>query len=259
MKQKALIEQTAYHGYAANGKPIPKRGSLLPQERINQTATAPVSPQRTQSRNAGVYDPYTHTRTRNRYKTPPDQVWYEEEEEKQPVYQTKTPRSAVVYRRPCTHVEPVTRTDDLPDERQRNAPHPMVYLGVSMLIIIVFIAGYIYIPPAYQKWQDDRTYGYPRTYQTDADVGHGGESHFIVINWHGTIEVIELPTDPRKNRSQLYIIVRFANKGGDLVPATVTFTNLGDGRPDMVVTVYNGQNPTMYLLYNDGTTFKPHL
>lgn len=136
----------------------------------------------------------------------------------------------------------------------------MVYLGISMLIVVVFIAGYIYIPPAWQRHADDVTYGYPRTFQTDANVGHGGTSHFIVLNLHGTIEVIEVPPNPTKNKPQLYLITQFGNTGADLLPATVSFIDLnGDGKPDMQVTVYNGTNPTIYILFNDGTTFKPHL
>ena len=204
-----------------------------------------------------MYDPYTRTRTRNPYIAPPSQEWYEEDDE--PLYQTRPPRSAVVYRRPYTHVEPVTRTEEL-EKQPRNAPHPMVYLGVSMLIAVVFIAGYIYIPPAWQRHVDDVTYGYPRTFQTDANVGHGGVSHFIVLNLHGTIEVIEDPPNPTKTKPQLYLITQFGNSGADLLPATVSFSDLNaDGKPDMQVTVYNGTNPTIYILFNDGTTFKPHL
>jgi len=129
-----------------------------------------------------------------------------------------------------------------------------------MLIAVVFIAGYIYIPPAWQRHVDDVTYGYPRTFQTDANVGHGGVSHFIILNLHGTIEVIEDPPNPTRNQPRLYLITQFGNTGADLLPATVSFIDLnGDGKPDMQVTVYNGTNPTIYILFNDGTTFKPHL
>src|SRR6266487_4661311 len=46
-------------------------------------------------------------------------------------------------------------------------------------------------------------YGYPRTYQTDAVVGHGDSlahpSHFIAINLDGHLEVIELSGgDPKR-------------------------------------------------------------
>ncbi len=172
-------------------------------------------------------------------------------------------RSTVVVRgRPYTQVETVRvrETGELPDQRQRRHLHPLVYVGVSLLFLSLFITAYTYVPQMWQHHLDDMTYGYPRTYQTDANVGHGGVSHFLVLNRNGTIEVVELPQDPSKNMPRLYLITSFANEGADLIPATVSFhdTN-GDGRLDMIVTVYNGANPTIYQLYNDGTQFKPHL
>jgi len=130
-----------------------------------------------------------------------------------------------------------------------------------MLIIVLFIIGYIVIPPMWQRHTIDATYGNPRTYQTDKDVGHGGVSHFIVLNNNGTIEVIEIPPDPSTMQPHLYIIVRFSNTGADLIPATVSFTALTtSGRLDMLVKVYETpDNPSMWILFNNGTEFKPHL
>src|SRR5258708_40266074 len=136
----------------------------------------------------------------------------------------------------------------------------MFYIGICLVILVLFLTAYTLIPPAFQKWQDDRTYGYPRTYQTDANVGHGGTEHFLALNNHGTIEVVEIPTDPTKNQPHLYIITHFAGQGADLIPATISFSDVNsDGKPDMVVTVYNGTNPTEYFLFNNGTTFVPKL
>jgi len=125
------------------------------------------------------------------------------------------------------------------------------------VILVVFLTAYTLIPPAFQKWSDDRTYGYPRTFQTDANVGHGGMSHFIAVNEHGTIEVLEIPNDPSKtNQPRMYIIVRLTNQGADLVPATLSFPDInGDGMPDMQVTVLDGSNPSVWVLFNNGTSF----
>ncbi len=178
-------------------------------------------------------------------------------------YDEPRTRSTVVVRgRPYTQVETVRvrEADERAASLQRRHLHPLVYVGVSMLFLSLFIAAYTFIPQLWQRHLDDLTYGYPRTYQTDANVGHGGVSHFLVLNTHGTIEVVELPPDPTKNTPRLYLITSFANEGADLIPATVSFHDLtGDGRQDMIVTVYNGANPTIYQLYNDGTQFKPHV
>ena len=102
---------------------------------------------------------------------------------------------------------------------------------MSLLFLALFITAWTYLPQLWQHHLDDMTYGYPRTYQTDANVGHGGISHFIVLNRHGTIEVVELPQDPGKNTPRLYLIASFANQGADLIPAAVSFYDLnGDGK-----------------------------
>ncbi len=177
-----MKQQTGYHAYDG----VPKRASLPPARRGQQKSNPPTS------RNSGAYDPHFTSRTTTPSKAPSSSEWYDEEDEEKPEYRTRSPRSAVVYRRPYTHIEPVTRPE--PEEfrrAQRRGLHPIVYLGLSMLIAAMFIAGYIYIPPAWQRHVDDVTYGYPRTYQTDANVGHGGISPILSSsNLHGTIEVM---------------------------------------------------------------------
>ena len=49
----------------------------------------------------------------------------------------------------------------------------------------------------WQNHQDDVAFGMPRTYQTDAVVGHNDSnsnpSHFIAINLRGSIYILEAP------------------------------------------------------------------
>ena len=143
----------------------------------------------------------------------------------------------------------------------RQGKHPLFYIGICLVIMVVFLTAYTLIPPAFQKWHDDSVYGYPRTYQTDANIGRGGMEHFIALNNHGTIEVLEIPNYPSPtNQPHLYIIVRLASPGADLVPATLSFPDVnGDGKPDMQVTVLDGSNPSVWVLFNNGTTFVPKL
>ncbi len=42
------------------------------------------------------------------------------------------------------------RTEALP----RSGNHPLFYIGLCLLIMVVFLMAYTYIPQAYQKWQD---------------------------------------------------------------------------------------------------------
>lgn len=248
-----MREQTAHHTYV-----IQKRASLPVPQYYQE---APPASRHRAGHHPGMHPEDAPYNTRTRYRPPLDDTKYATEDDEEYIYPHRMRSSVIVRRQPYTQVEPVTQTGEWEQQPQPyRGKHPVFYLGVSMLIVLVFIAGSILIPPAVQKWSDDRTYGYPRTFQTDANVGHGGLSHFIVVNRHGTIEMLELPADPTKTKPQLYIITSFKGDGADLIPATATFTDLnGDGKPDMQVTVFNGSIPTIWILYNDGQTFKPRL
>jgi hypothetical protein len=197
--------------------------------------------------------------TRNRYHAPTTDTSVEVDEECEEVYtRPPTPTSARRYDlAPYRHGRGERRTEEVP----RPGKHPMFYIGICLVIMTLFLTCFVLIPPALQKWSDDRTYGYPRTFQTDANVGHGGTEHFLALNNHGTIEVLEIPSSPSTtNQPRLYIIVRLSNQGADLVPATLSFPDInGDGKPDMQVTVLDGSNPSIWILFNNGTSFVPKL
>ncbi len=193
--------------------------------------------------------------TRSRYTAPAAHSYVEMDEEGQDVY--TRPQTRTSARRydlaPYRHGRGEQRTEELP----RQGKHPLFYIGICLVIMVVFLTAYTLIPPALQKWSDERTYGYPRTFQTDANVGHGGTEHFLALNNHGTIEVLEIPTNPSPtNQPRLYIIVRLSSQGADLIPATLFFPDVnGDGKPDLQVTVLDGANPSVWVLFNNGTIF----
>jgi hypothetical protein len=201
----------------------------------------------------------TYFASRSRYTAPAAHAYVDIDEEGGEVY-TRPPSRTSARRydlTPIRHGRGERRTDELP----RQGKHPMFYVGICLVIVVVFLTAYTLIPPALQKWSDDRAYGYPRTFQTDANVGHGGVEHFLALNNHGTIEVLEIPTNPSPlSQPRLYIIVRLSSLGADLVPATLSFPDVnGDGRPDIQVTVLDGSNPSVWILFNNGTTFVPKL
>ncbi len=225
------------------------RASLPPEER-----TASYHRVGTRSGMHPEDTPYSTT-TRTRYHAPTTDTYVEVDEEGEEV--SIRPPSRTSARR--YDLAPYAqRGDRRTEELPRPGKHPMFYIGICLVILVLFLMAYTFIPPAFQNWQDNRTYGYPRTFQTDANVGHGGTEHFIALNNHGTIEVLEIPNDPSKtNQPHLYIITHFEGQGADLIPATLSFTEVNGGTPTMIVTVYNGTNPTEYILFNNGTTFVP--
>lgn len=157
-------------------------------------------------------------------------------------------------RYPAGHPPPIA--PPLPQRRSRARP-AVVYWVVVLCCVTIGICLTVVIPPTWQRWSDDRTYGYPRTYQVNTMVGHGDPryptSHFIALNNNGLLEVIEIPGgDPMKYPPQLYRIAVLTGSGADLVPVTVAFNDInGDGKPDLMAS-YNG---TEVILFNNGTTF----
>jgi hypothetical protein len=204
-------------------QPPRRRASLPPEEQ-----TASWHHVGTRSGMHPEDTPYITT-TRNRSHAPTIQTHIEIDEEGEEVYTRQPTRTST--RR--YDLAPYSRRERQTEELPRQGKHPLFYVGICLVILVVFLTAYTSIPPALQKWSDDRVYGYPRTFQTDANVGHGGMEHFIALNNHGTIEVLEIPGYPSPtNQPRLYIIVRLSSQGAELVPATVSFPDVNsDGKP----------------------------
>lgn len=124
------------------------------------------------------------------------------------------------------------------------------YVGLCLLVMLV---GWILLSMALhgiQVLSDNLTYGTPRTFQCDADVGHGGVSHFTLENLHGHIVITEVQVD-NPAKAKIYLGPVLTGTDADLAPATITFTDVnGDGIPDMVLTVENTQH--VFLGTKDG-------
>lgn len=128
--------------------------------------------------------------------------------------------------------------------------------GMAIVLFLMIIGPQI-VSWCQVRW-DDMHYGNPRTFQTDAFVGHGSKdsskpSHFIIINFNRKIEVIEFPGgDPTK--AQMYVVASLYSSEQDLLPATGSFQDLNhDGLLDMIVFFQSAQ--IVYL--NTGVGFKP--
>jgi hypothetical protein len=194
------------------------------------------------------------------------------DEDNDALYDTHIPTSTRRYTAPATKPPPrtvmrVTRHQGRPPtQRAIQAPtlyeqppvqqrriHFLVYVGVAMVCMVM---GWWVLSNLVQWWefqQDNWHYGTPRTFQIDADVKHGGMSHFTVENLNGHILIYEVQlTDMTK--PHLYIGPTFSGAGTELQPATISFEDInGDGYPDMIITVGNGR----YILMNDHSAFRP--
>ena len=145
-------------------------------------------------------------------------------------------------------------SEELPS---RSRAHWMLIFGIGMVAMLaLWVLGSMLV-----NWwsvtQDDWHYGRPRTYQTDAVVGHNDSptnpSHFLAINLNRHVVIIELPGgDPSK--AKIYTGPTLLGNGQDLTPVTLSFKDVnGDGLPDMLVHV---QDQT-FVLINDHGQFRP--
>ncbi len=136
--------------------------------------------------------------------------------------------------------------------------HWMLYVGVGMIAALaLWVLGSSLLAWGTAKY-NDITYGNPRTFQTDAVVGHGGDSlaqpsHFVAMNLHGQVIIIELMAgNPAKSIN--YTGPDLFESGGDLIPVTLEFRDVtGDGKPDMLVHIQD----KVFVFVNDGTKFRP--
>jgi hypothetical protein len=84
---------------------------------------------------------------------------------------------------------------------RHRAGHPLVLVGVGMLVTVLLVLVSQVVVPWAMKTADDVRYGYPRTTQEDHYVGHeqgGTPSHFVAMNLQGQITVVELPGESQR-------------------------------------------------------------
>jgi hypothetical protein len=125
-----------------------------------------------------------------------------------------------------------------------------------LLALALVVLGQVVITWASITW-DDLHYGRPRTFQVDAFVGHEttgqGPSHFIALNLHGRIEVIEFPGGDGTH-ARIFLGPQLYGEHADLVPVTLHFADTRhDRHPDMVVVFGQGQ----LVFRNEQGTFHP--
>lgn len=137
--------------------------------------------------------------------------------------------------------------------------HPLFYLGLGMItMLFLWVMVNAAVDWAHTTL-DDIHYGRPRTFQTDAWVGHneqtGIPSHFIAINLHGHIEIIEIAGgDPAHTR--MYSGPQLYGENNDLTPVTLRFVDVnGDHKPDMIISFQD----TCIVYINDQNSFRPLL
>ncbi len=144
-----------------------------------------------------------------------------------------------------------------PPTKPRRRIHWLSIFGVGMLAMLALWTGFSMLGSWWQIHQDDATYGRPRTFQTDAVVGHGDSasnpSHFIAINLNRHVVIIELPGGDSA-KAKIYSVTTLFGDGQDLTPVTLSFKDVnGDGLLDMEIHI---KDQTIALI-NDNGGFRP--
>jgi hypothetical protein len=143
------------------------------------------------------------------------------------------------------------KTDELPGRRR----FPLVAIGIGMMVMILIVICLSAWNSWWHTYQDDQQFGRPRTFQMDAVVGHedspSNPTHFIFINLHRHIEIIEIPGG-NVAHTHIYSGPILFGDGQDLTPVTGEIRDI-NGRRDLVVHIQDQQ----IVFINDGTTFRP--
>ncbi|QBD77739.1 VCBS repeat-containing protein [Ktedonosporobacter rubrisoli] len=144
-----------------------------------------------------------------------------------------------------------------PKRKVKRKIHPVLYLSSGMLAMLMLGTIGSAVFGWFNTTLDDLRFGRPRTFQTDAWVGHneqnGTPSHFIAINLNRHIEIIELPGGDAAH-AHIYVGPQLYAQDDDLVPVTLSFADVnGDHKPDMIAT-YQG---TRAVFINTGDGYRP--
>ena len=136
--------------------------------------------------------------------------------------------------------------------------HPLLWLGVFGIFLILGWFGLSAVISWYQSFQNDLTYGKQRHFEINAVVGHSDSannpSHFTAENNNGQIIVIELPGN-NVSKAKIYQIETVPGNAGN-PPVKLSFQDMNaDGKPDMLVMIGDNSATLYVTLFNNGTEF----
>ena len=128
-------------------------------------------------------------------------------------------------------------------------------IGIGMIVALLLVWGFSWLGQWWTAHQLDTTYGFPRTYQTDAVVYPGDSvehpSHYIFLNLNGTVQIIELPHSDSADAC-IYKGPALYTDNAPLVPVTGEFKQV-NGKEEMIVHI--GDQEIIYI--NNGQKFVP--
>ena len=122
-----------------------------------------------------------------------------------------------------------------------------------LVMLVALISWFHVVSPWLTSMTDHWQYGEARISELDADVGHGGMSHFLAEYTHGQVLVIELPFGNHQGMQVYGIALDTTYSSPPVITLSVVDVK-HDGRLDLQVQIEG--DPITYILYNNGTSFQ---
>jgi hypothetical protein len=146
---------------------------------------------------------------------------------------------------------PVPHNDGLLPRIGRNLLKRWYLLGSGALLLLGLYIGYMRVAlPLFTNLSLQWHYGDARIVQLDANVGHGGTSHFLAQWYHGYILLVEI-SENNPHLIHAYKLEPFTTNEGAI---TLTVADVNhDDKPDLLIQIEGEQ--IALVLYNTGTAF----
>jgi hypothetical protein len=130
------------------------------------------------------------------------------------------------------------------DRHQRRPLHGAVYIGLTLLCMVVGFIVFSALSTWWQHTEDYLHYGMPRTFQMDAVVGHQDSaahpSHFLALNLGGHLSVIETQGGDL-GKTVVYAGPIIYGQGADLVAVTLSVAHDQNGKPELILHYQNNE------------------
>jgi hypothetical protein len=256
-EQIAFPNQNHYYKEPQPARNMPAREQLIQATRAPVTCDA--EGEYDLEEDPRYYDTRLPTSTR-RYHFSPEGVYRSGNTRYHVRYVDVPPRKSRHAQLPPGH-ERHSEAHEVPPQRGRRQGtrlHPLAWLGVFGIFLVLGWFGLNAFTTWYQGVQDNLTYGKQRHFEINAVVGHNDSpqhpSHFTAENNNGRIIVIELPGGD-VSKAKIYQIETVPGNAGN-PPVKLMFQDMnGDAKPDMIVQIGDGSAMIYLTLFNNGTEF----
>lgn len=152
---------------------------------------------------------------------------------------------------------PVSLQPDVFLLSSKHRGRPLFFIGIGLMSALILWIGMTQLIAWGTGILDLIHYGNPRTYQIDAVIGQGDSpqhpSHFVAINLHGQIIILEFPAgNPAKMHE--FTIPGLIGPQADQTVVKLRFLDVKhNGKPAMIISAGEAQ---VFLTNTDGT-FRP--